>query len=181
MNILRVPRFAFIACLCATLFAGCAGLDPEVYRAERPLLAMERYFDGTVDAWGVVTDRSGKVVRRFTVVMRCRWDGDRGTLDEAFSYSDGKRETRVWSVVREAPGHYTGSAADVVGTATGRAEGNALNWRYTLDLAVDRDRYHIQFDDWMFLIDDDVLINRAVMSKLGIRVGEVLITFRRRR
>ena len=128
-----------------------------------------------------MTDRSGKVLQRFTVAMRGTWQGERGTLDEDFTYADGRREKRVWHIVREGPGRYTGRAGDVVGEARGIAAGNALNWRYTLEVPVGGDRYHLDFDDWMFLIDDDVLLNRAVMSKFGVRVGEVLLAFRRRR
>jgi hypothetical protein len=35
----------------------------------------------------------------------------------------------------------------------------------------------VQFDDWMFLIDDKVMLNRAVMSKFGVRLGEVTLSF----
>jgi hypothetical protein len=40
-------------------------------------------------------------------------------------------------------------------------------------------RYDIDFDDWMFLIDDKVMLNRAVMTFWGFKVGEVLISFSR--
>jgi hypothetical protein len=49
---------------------------------------------------GVFTDRSGKVVKRFTVVMECRWQGDEGVLDEAFTYSDGTTQRRIWRLTR---------------------------------------------------------------------------------
>ena len=58
--------------------------------------------------------------------------------------------------------------------------GNALNWTYTFMLKTkEGKRYDIDFDDWMFLIDDQVMLNRAVMTFWGFRVGEVLISFRR--
>jgi hypothetical protein len=38
---------------------------------------------------------------------------------------------------------------------------------------------NVQFDDWMFLLDDAVMLNRAVMSKWGIRLGEVTLAFRK--
>ncbi len=165
---------------CAML-GGCAGVTPDAYLGEKPQLALEHYFNGTVDAWGVVTDRSGKVIRRFTVVMHCTWVGNRGTLDEDFSYSDGSREKRVWTIIRNANGSYSGTAGDVVGTALGTAAGNALNWRYVLDVPVGDSRYQVDFDDWMYLIDDDVMLNRAVMRKFGFRVGEITLSFRKRK
>ena len=167
--------------LLAAFLAGCAGVPPEDYRTEKPVLELDRYFNGTVDAWGIFTDRSGKVVKRFTVVMRCTWNGDTGVLDEDFIYSDGTREKRIWTVRKTGPGRYTGTAGDVIGEAVGVAAGNALNWRYVLDLKVDGKSIHVDFDDWMFQMDDDVMLNRARMSKFGVTLGEVTLSFRKRR
>jgi hypothetical protein len=64
-----------------------------------------------------------------------------------------------------------------VGVATGVSSGNALNWRYTLALPVDGKVYEVQFDDWMYLVDDKVMLNKATMSKFGIRLGEVTLSF----
>lgn len=172
-NLLLMALFA--------LLASCASVTPDEYRAERPVLELDRYFSGTVDAWGIFTDRSGRVVKRFTVVIRCTWNGDIGTLDEDFIYSDGTREKRVWKVRKSGPGRYSGTAADVVGEAIGVAAGNALNWRYVLDLKVDGKSIHVDFDDWMYQMDDDVMLNRARMSKFGVTLGEVTLSFRKRR
>jgi hypothetical protein len=38
----------------------------------------------------------------------------------------------------------------------------------------------VQFDDWMFLVDERVMLNTAVMSKWGIRLGQVTLSFTRR-
>ena len=163
------------------LVTACASVTPDGYRAEKPVLELDRYFNGTIDAWGMFTDRQGKVVKRFSVVMRGSWIGDTGMLDEDFSYSDGTREKRVWTIRKTAPGRYIGTAADVVGEAIGSAAGNALNWRYVLDLKVGDKSYHVDFDDWMYLMDDDVMLNRARMSKFGFALGEVTIAFKKRK
>jgi Protein of unknown function (DUF3833) len=63
------------------------------------------------------------------------------------------------------------------GVFTGRAAGNALQWAYTLRLPVDGKPIEVQFDDWMFLMNDRTLLNKAVMSKFGIRLGEVTLAF----
>ena len=157
--------------------AGCASQRVEDYAAEQPVLDLRRYFDGRIDAYGIFTDRSGRVVRRFIVTMDCRWEGDVGTLDERFTYSDGSTQRRVWTLRRGPDGRYTGTAEDVEGIATGQTRGNAFNWRYTLRLPVDGRVYDVQFDDWMYLMDDRVMLNKAVMSKFGIRLGEVTLSF----
>ena len=152
----------------------------ERYRAEKPVLDLREYFNGRVDAWGVFQDRSGEVVKRFTVAIDARWQGDVGTLDEHFSWSDGTTSRRVWTITRLADGSYRGRADDVIGEAVGEAAGNALRWRYVLALPVDGKVYHVNFDDWMFLVDDRVMLNRAVMSKWGFHLGEVTLSFTRR-
>jgi uncharacterized OsmC-like protein len=81
----------FLAVLLAFALAGCASVDVAQYAAEKPSLDLRRYFDGTIDGWGMFQDRSGKVVTRFHVVIDAKWNGDTGTLDESFEYADGKR------------------------------------------------------------------------------------------
>ena len=67
-----------------------------------------------------------------------------------------------------------------MGTAAGQTSGNALNWRYTMALPVDGRTWHVDFDDWMYLVDERVMLNRATMSKFGVRLGEVTLSFTRR-
>jgi hypothetical protein len=162
------------------LLSGCSAPMPAQYAAERPVLDPTRYFNGRLDAWGMFQDRFGNVVKRFTVEMNCRWEGDTGTLEEDFLYSDGTRERRVWTLRKVAPDRFIGTASDVVGEAVGSVAGNSFNWRYTLALPIDGRTWHVDFDDWMFLIDDQVMLNRAVMSKFGIRLGEVTLSFTKR-
>ncbi|WP_374399988.1 DUF3833 domain-containing protein [Niveibacterium sp.] len=169
-----------IAALMALLLGGCSSVDIADYRNEKPQLDLARYFDGTVDAWGVFQDRSGKVVKRFKVTIDAQWRGDVGTLDEHFEYSDGSTQRRVWTVTKLADGRYTGRADDVVGEATGEAQGNALRWRYTMALPVDGSIYHVAFDDWMFLMDDKTMLNRSFMTKFGVELGQVTLSFRKR-
>jgi hypothetical protein len=160
------------------LLGGCASAPtPADYAAEKPVLDLKRYFNGELVAHGIFTDRGGKVARRFVVQMTGTWQGNEGTLDERFTYSDGKTERRVWRLTDLGGGRWRGRADDVVGEAVGQAAGNALNWRYTLKLPVDGSVYEVQFDDWMYLIDDKVMLNRAEMSKFGIRLGEVTLSF----
>jgi len=172
-------KLPIVAMVLASLL-GCAGPKPEVYRDERPVLDLREYFDGTVDAWGYFADRNGEVVKRFTVEIRASWAGDVGTLDERFAYSDGTTSRRVWTIRRLDAKRYSGTAEDVVGEAQGEAAGNALRWRYVLKLPVDEDVYEVDFDDWMFLMDEKVMLNKSVMSKFGVRLGEVVLAFRRR-
>lgn len=164
----------------AAALSGCAGPQIARHAGEKPVLDLRSYFNGTLDAYGVFTDRSGEVVKRFTVVMRCQWNGDDGVLDEAFTYSDGTTQKRVWRMKHLGNGRFSGTADDVVGTALGEQQGNAFRWGYTLRQPVDGKSYEVQFDDWMYLMDDRVMLNKATMSKFGIRLGEVTLSFVKR-
>jgi hypothetical protein len=172
----------------AGALSGCAGTKISDYAGEKPALDLRRYFDGTVDAWGIFTDRSGKVVKRFTVVMNCSWQGERGretgVLDEDFVYSDGTTQKRIWTLKREpgvdAQGRYTGTAGDVVGQALGEERGNAFYWAYDLNLPVDGREIVVHFEDWMYQMNERVMLNRATMSKWGVRLGEVTLAFTKR-
>jgi len=167
--------------LSAALFAlglsACASTGVEQYRAEQPVLDLQRYLNGRLDAWGMFQGRSGDVQKRFHVTIDAKWDGDTGVLDENFSWSDGSKSRRVWTLTKQADGSFRGRADDVVGEAIGEVAGNALRWRYVLALPVDGKVYHVDFDDWMFLIDDRVMLNRSYMSKWGFRLGEVTLSF----
>lgn len=181
----RVFLVWLTACLFASaLLTGCAGPSPATYRNEKPVLDLQSYFNGTLEGHGLFMDRGGEVKRRFVVTIRASWVGDTGTLDEDFVWSDGRREKRIWTLRRIGSDgvttRWSGRAADVIGEAQGEVSGNALRWTYRFDLkSDDGGRYEVDFDDWMFLIDDNVMLNRAVMSFYGVRVGEVLISFRR--
>ena len=172
-------RIVLAAALALTL-AGCAGPRIDDYAAEKPVLDLKQYFNGTLDAYGIFTDRSGKVVKRFTVVMKGSWNGDEGVLDEDFVYSDGSLQKRIWRLKRLPDGRYTGTADDVVGEAEGQASGNAFNGTYTLALPVDGRVWHVYCDCWRYLMDDRVMLNTAVMSKWGVKLGEVTLSFVKR-
>ncbi len=174
----RARRLAVVAC--AALLAACSTPQVQDYAGETPVLELRDYFNGTLDAYGVFTDRSGKVVKRFTVVMQCSWTGDQGVLDEAFTYSDGSTQRRVWRLTRHADGRYSGQADDVVGSAQGQQSGNAFNWTYTLALPVNGRVIEVQFDDWMYLMNDRVMLNKAAMRKWGVGLGEVTLSFIKR-
>ncbi len=174
-RLLRWAVAGAAALAAVSVLSGCAGPQPADYAQERPLLELDQYFNGRVRAHGIFQKRGGAVAQRFTVVMDCHWQGNEGVLDETFTYSDGSSGRRVWHLTKHGNGRYTGRADDVVGEAQGQTAGNAFHWNYTLRLPVDGTEYDVQLDDWMFLIDDKVLLNRATISKWGVQVGDLTV------
>ena len=167
-------------CLLCLQLSSCAMDDLSRYQNSQPQLDLEKYFLGTVDAWGMFQQRGGKVVKRFHVVIEGKKIDGKLVLDEQFVYDDGSRQQRIWRLSKQSDGSWLGLADDVKGEAIGKISGNTLNWRYTLLLPVDGSIYQMQMDDWMYLLDEQTLINRASMSKFGVEVGQVTLFFRRR-
>ena len=178
---MRWLRAFFMVCITPAIFiSGCGSMKPEQFAGTQPEFILEDYFLGSTRAWGIFEDRFGDLRRQFVVDITGSWQGDTFVLDERFTYSDGETDQRVWKITKAAPGEYYGIADDVIGTAQGKAAGNALNWQYDLNLKVGDGTWRVHFDDWMFLQPDGILLNRARVSKWGIAIGEVTLAFQRR-
>ena len=175
-------RFLAPAALAAlTFIAGCSSVAPANYAQQGPTFSFRDYFNGTVDAWGMFQTRNGEAIKRFKVTLTGTWDGPNGTLDEQFVYADGTTEHRIWKIRQIAPGRYSATAGDIIGEAIGDETGPVIRFAYTMAVPVSGTTYQFQFDDWMYQIDDEVVLNRAAMSKFGVKVGEVTLSFRKRR
>ena len=174
---LIAPRLALAGAIAAT--SGCVSQSVTDFADAPRTLYLEEYFEGETTAYGVFEDRFGKVRRQFGVDITGTVENGVLTLDEEFHYSDGEQDRRVWVIDILGGGKYRGTAGDVEGFATGEVSGNAFNWRYKVDLKVGDDTWKVGFDDWMYLLEDDVLINRAYVSRYGLRIGEVTIAFRK--
>lgn len=170
---------ALAAVLSLLALGGCTTPRVDAYRTARPVLDMRRWFTGHQEAWGIVQSRSGEVIRRFHVDIDGRTEATGIVLDEHFTYADGATERREWHLEESSAGHWKGRAGDVVGVADGDVAGNALHWRYVLRVPVNGSTYDLDFDDWMFLLDENTLVNRTEMRKFGFRVGNVTLFFRK--
>ena len=157
------------------MLSGCSGNNLDYYKNTIPRADIKEYFNGPIKAWGIIQDWKGRVVRRFEVNMIGKWDGDVGTLTENFDYYDGKKQQRIWTIKKLSDGTYEGTASDIVDKATGKTEGSAVRWHYIMDLPVNDSVYRIRFDDWMWMMNDGVLINRSYLKKFGFTVSELTI------
>ncbi len=147
----------------------------ESYKDKGPRLELDRFFNGEMKAWGVVMNRSHKVTRRFVATLNGEWKGNQGVLKEEFLFDDKEVQKREWKIKKTADNKYEGTASDVNGIGLGETSGFVMNWKYTLQIPVAGTVYNVAFDDSMFLVDEKNLINRAVMTKFGVRIGEILI------
>ena len=151
-------------------------------RPKSRCLDLREYFNGKIEAHGV----SATAMVWSNAASWWQWTAagmaTMGCSTNSSCNSDGERQRRVWRLKHLGDGRYSGRADDVVGVADGSARGNAFRWQYTLRPPVDgKGEYEVQFDDWMYLIDDRVMLNHATMSKFGIKLGEVQLSFYRPR
>ena len=145
-------------------------------------LNLEEFFAGRTVAYGQFQDVLGTVRRRFKVVMNGTWDGETLTLVEDFIYEDTTTEQRIWTLRKTGDDTWSGTAPGVIGTATGEEKGDTFNWQYTIDLPIPAadgtlETLRVTFDDWMWLLADDRLLNIAYMKRFGLDIGAVTITF----
>ena len=170
MKFFKLLIFIFITSCSSTM-------QIDKFKNAKPEFFLEDYFSGKVKAWGLFHDRFGNLKRTFEVDINGTLKSDLLVLDEKFLYDDGEKEQRIWKIKLLGEKQYSGTADDVVGKALGKASGNALNWTYKLNLKIKDSTIMVDFDDWMFLQDNKVLMNRAEVKKWGVTLGVVTITF----
>lgn len=169
----------FIVVVIGFMFGVCVLFILVDYVIEKLVFDLQCYFNGDIIVYGIFINWQGLVVWCFIVLMKCQWIGDEGVFDEVFIYSDGKIECCVWCLKKLFGGKYIGIVSDVVGVVQGQVLGNVFQWVYMFKLLVDDKIYEVQFDDWMYLIDECVMFNKVVMSKFGIWFGEVILFFQK--
>lgn len=171
-----MKRFALLVLLAFSM-TGCASLNLDQYKNTEPKFDLEQFFAGDTYAWGIFQSRGGEIKRQFKVHIEGKKVGDEFVLSEHFKYKDGETGERVWHITRDGKDRYIGKAGDIVGVAQGHEVGQALNWHYTLKLPYNGSTIDVKFNDWMIRVSKNVMINRAYVSKFGIRVGEVTLFF----
>lgn len=164
--------------LILTLLTGCSN-DLGQYAQTTPKFILEDFFNGKVKAYGLLTNFSGDVTRRFTVDIDATWEGNIGTLNEYFVFADGEKQFRQWQITKTSDNSYSGVADDVIGHAIGEQFGAVLKWQYMMNLTVDGSSYEVSFDDTMVLIDPSHMLNIANIKKFGITVATVTISFQK--
>jgi len=157
------------------ILLACCSAKISDYQSTSPEFDMKTFFDGKLEAYGMVQDREGKVIRRFRADLIGSWEGNNGLLEEDFFYDDGETQRRVWSLVKHGDNRYSGVASDSVGEATGQSQGFAFNWKYTLAIEVDGETWDIQLNDWIYQLDETRLINQTEMTKWGFKVGQITL------
>jgi hypothetical protein len=153
---------------CASLPQPSTATDPKGFVLERDLV-------GRTYARGIFKGNLGAPTRAFNVVLDGDKKGDILTLREVFAYDDGERDVKTWVFQKTAPGRYIGTREDVIGSAVVVEESGRLTLSYEAEVGTRKTR--VRFEDIIERRVDGVIVNRAVVSKLGLKVGDVELLF----
>jgi len=140
---------------------------------------LTKFLEGRTYAWGIFEDRFGRLRRKFSVEMNGRWQDGVFFLDEKFLYDTGEEETRTWQVTAPSSDSFTATCPDCVGTAVGHCDADSIRMSYRFRLTIQNRAFVVDFDDRIYRMGDGIAVNRARMSKWGIRLGELSLFFRK--
>jgi len=171
-------RLIFLTFIIVFFLIGCGGkMQLEDFKNTLPKFDPKEYFNGKMTAYGLVKDRSGKIIRTFKGTLIGSWDSDGiGTLDEKFIYNDGEELERVWTLKPTGEKTYDATAGDIVGVAKMQSVGNTTMIDYVMTVPYNDSTINISVKDWLHLQEDGVIINHSKMKKFGFTVGELVIT-----
>lgn len=157
--------------------SGCSGMNIEDFDNTTPKFVPQKYFNGSMTAYGLVKNRSGEITRRFKGTLVGSWDNKGvGTLDERFVYDDGEKLHRVWTLKPSKANTFIATAGDIVGEASMVSNGNTVMLDYVMRIPFGDGTLDISVKDWLHLQEDGVIINHSKMKKFGFEVGELVIT-----
>ncbi|MAC83202.1 MAG: hypothetical protein CL624_03605 [Arcobacter sp.] len=169
-------QFFFLSAI-FLIFTGCSKMQIEDFTNKGPEFIPQEYFNGKLTAYGMVKDRSGKIIKTFKGDLVGSWDKNGvGTLDEKFVYDNGEKQTRVWTLTPTGDKTFIGTAGDIVGEAEMIANGNTVMIDYTMRVPYNDSTIDINVKDWLHLQEDGVILNHSKMKKFGFTVGELVIT-----
>ncbi len=155
-------------------------MRPQDFAAAVPRFEPDKFFEGHVRSWGVIETRSGDPRSRIRADILGQREGNDLVITQNFTFEDGSGQQRAWRLRRVDEHRYEASASDVIGPAIGFAYGNAFHWQYTLQLRPGNALSRVRMEHWMYLLaDGETMLNRVIVRKFGVRVGQTTEVFRR--
>ena len=170
-------RLGFV--LLPMLVAGCSRPLPlSAFAQSGPALDPVRFFEGHVQSWGVLEDRSGQPTSIVTTDCQGVAEGADGLrMTQRLKVGAGQPVVREWRMRRVSPGRFEATANDMAGVAVGEASGRAFHWQWVLSLSPGNPLKDVTMDQWWYLQDDGSLLNRTTVRKLGYIAAEATERF----
>jgi len=171
--------FCTIAALLLAGLAACSSRLPiDKFADDKLRFDPIAFFTGHVASWGVMEDRAGAPTGRVRTDCVGEAEGTDGLhMTQRLTFEDGSVKQRDWHLRRTGPQAYEGSANDMVGSALGEASGRLFHWRWVLATAPDNRLADVTLEQWMYLMEGGTMVNRTVITKLGIVIATVTENF----
>jgi hypothetical protein len=148
----------------------------EDFATTTPVFRLEEFFHGKLKGWGTTLSRFGTLENRFTIEVEGIYDpaAQSLALKEIYAFDDGHTDTLIWTIIKRSDTGYEGREALIDGLAEGSQAGSAFNWTYTRAVpAKDGSKTSFRFADWFWLIEPNVMVAHASLTKLGIEVARL--------
>ena len=152
--------------------------QPAHYAETAPVFDIRQHLSGRLVSEGMIYGPTGRVVSRFLAEFTGNWDGDSGSLAEEFTYATGATQRRRWRLKIGRDGHFTATAADVIGEGRGVQRGATVQLFYRIRLEPSAGGHVLDVTDWMYLMENGNILNRSEMRKFGVKVAELIATIR---
>lgn len=179
MKLLAALLFFLLMIVAArSMFFSFRAQSPADYAGTGPAFVLNEHLSGEILSEGLIYGPTGRVTNSFVARMKGEWTGDTGTLSEDFTYSNGNRHSRKWSLTLGPGNTFTATADDIIGTATGVVSGSTIRMEYVIVLPEQSGGHHLNVTDWLYLTESGVILNRSELRKFGIKVAELVATMR---
>ncbi|MGB7262454.1 MAG: DUF3833 domain-containing protein [Albidovulum sp.] len=179
MKILTVLLLIVVAAILAkNMFLSFRAQHPSDYADTGPTFSLKTHLAGNILSEGLIYGPNGKMANSFVAKMVGEWDGDTGTLSEDFTYSNGTRRNRKWFLKIGEGNTFTATADDIVGEARGIISGSTIKMEYQIVLPKEAGGHTLTATDWLYLMENGVILNKSEMRKFGFKVAELVATLR---
>ena len=169
---------AFALLWAKTRYADFRAQTPEDYADNTRDFDLRHHLNGPILCEGVIYGPTGKVTSRFIADFEADWDGNRGVMTEAFRYDSGRTQDRKWELTLGNDGTIKAEADDLDGPGTGHQKGSAVVLNYRIKLPKEAGGHTLDTTDWMYLMENDTIMNRSQFRKFGFKVAELVATMR---
>ena len=146
----------------------------------KPELNLADFYQGSLVATGITCHPLGFMKRRFTASVSGEKKEGLLTLEEKFTYDDGRRFDRQWSLIplNENMTEFKGTGADILGEIYGVSSGCAALLKYTLRVPQKGGRHRtIDVNHWQWQIDERKTIHKITLSKWMIPIVKSTVIF----
>jgi len=157
--------FSLSSCAVLEIFSAKKIEKPLDYVDNAAQLDIKNFFNGDIEGFGIVQNSDGKIVGTVVVKIVGKWDDNKGTIQQNFTYHDGRKDNRTLLITTNSDATFDAVGHDVVKAAQGKQIGNAAQSNYSLMIGQKSSKAEVAFEDRMYLVDDKSLVMISSFSQ----------------